>query len=122
LTSKTAKGSSLIRREGSIIMIKNGKIISMRRDPSSTKLTDDVFLPSPSDSNTQAMEVSLSNHSALNKVKEESFETEPLLKEDNSCQPLTTGKVNGHINPSHSSQFVSWIIYSFIFIRVRMTC
>lgn len=98
LTSKTAKGSSLIRREGSIIMIKNGKIISMRRDPSSTKLTDDVFLPSPSDSNTQAMEVSLSNHSALNKVKEESFETEPLLKEDNSCQPLTTGKVNGHIN------------------------
>ena len=27
LTSKTAKGSSLIRRDGSIIMIKNGKII-----------------------------------------------------------------------------------------------
>lgn len=98
LTSKTAKGSSLIRREGSIIMIKNGKIISMRRDPSSTKLSDDVFLPSPSESNTQTMEVSLSNHSALNRVKEESFETEPLLKEDNSSQPLTTGKVNGHIN------------------------
>lgn len=96
LTSKTAKGSSLIRRDGSIIMIKNGKIISMRRDPSFSKLSDDVFLPSPSDPNAHTMELSSPGHSTLNRVKEESFETEPLLGED-TCDPSTTTG-NGHIN------------------------
>lgn len=96
LTSKTAKGSSLIRRDGSIIMIKNGKIISMRRDPSFSKMQDDVFLPSPSETTLHSIEMSYSNHSALNKVKEESFETEPLLNDDKSSQQMTTG--NGHVS------------------------
>ncbi|XP_071157701.1 uncharacterized protein [Mytilus edulis] len=96
LTSKTAKGSSLIRRDGSIIMIKNGKIISMRRDPSFSRMSDDVFLPSPSETTLHSMEMSHSNHSALNKVKEESFETEPLLNDDKSSQQITTG--NGHVS------------------------
>lgn len=36
-TSKTAKGSSIIRKDGSIIITKNGKIISVRRDIDSIK-------------------------------------------------------------------------------------
>lgn len=36
-TSKTAKGSSIIRKDGSIIITKNGKIISVRRDVDSIR-------------------------------------------------------------------------------------
>ena len=36
-TSKTAKGSSIIRKDGSLIITKNGKIISVRRDTDSVK-------------------------------------------------------------------------------------
>lgn len=36
-TSKTAKGSSIIRKDGSVIITKNGKIISVRRDTDSVK-------------------------------------------------------------------------------------
>lgn len=97
LTSKTAKGSSLIRRDGSIIMIKNGKIISMRRDPSFCKMSDDVFLPSPSDSACHSIGRSHSNSSTLNRVKEESFESEPLLKGDNSSHTHMLTVENGHI-------------------------
>lgn len=51
LTGKTAKGSSIIKRDGSVILVKNGKIVSMREDvrrrnPSGD--LDDVFLPSSS--------------------------------------------------------------------------
>lgn len=97
LTSKTAKGSSLIRRDGSIIMIKNGKIISMRRDPSFCKMSDDVFLPSPSDSACHSIGRSHSNSSMLNKVKEESTESEPLLKGENSSKTKMLTVENGHI-------------------------
>lgn len=36
-TSKTAKGSSIIRKDGSLIITKNGKIISVRRDTDAVK-------------------------------------------------------------------------------------
>ncbi|KAL4222842.1 hypothetical protein ACF0H5_018882 [Mactra antiquata] len=36
-TSKTAQGSSIIRKDGSVIITKNGKIISVRRDVDSIK-------------------------------------------------------------------------------------
>ncbi|XP_062574419.1 melanopsin-like isoform X2 [Saccostrea cucullata] len=53
LTGKTAKGSSIIKRDGSVILVKNGKIISMREDVRRRNTSgdlDDVFLPSTSPS------------------------------------------------------------------------
>lgn len=48
VTSKTAKGSSIIRRDDSIILVKNGKVVSVREDAAFKKSSsDDVFLPSP---------------------------------------------------------------------------
>lgn len=51
LTGKTAKGSSIIKRDGSVILVKNGKIVSMREDVRRRNTSgdlDDVFLPSSS--------------------------------------------------------------------------
>nr|XP_022303049.1 neuropeptide Y receptor type 4-like isoform X3 [Crassostrea virginica] len=51
LTGKTAKGSSVIKRDGSVILVKNGKIVSMREDVRRRNTSgdlDDVFLPNSS--------------------------------------------------------------------------
>ncbi|XP_056007842.1 melanopsin-like isoform X3 [Ostrea edulis] len=53
LTGKTAKGSSIIKRDGSVILVKNGKIISMREDVRRKDTSgdlDDVFFPNTSPS------------------------------------------------------------------------
>ncbi|KAH3718553.1 hypothetical protein DPMN_061358, partial [Dreissena polymorpha] len=67
-TSKTARGSSIIRKDGSLIITKNGKIISVRRDVDSIKRDrsfsgfDDLKI-----TNTKPASRSLSEINCINK-------------------------------------------------------
>ncbi|XP_021356368.1 melanopsin-like isoform X3 [Mizuhopecten yessoensis] len=66
LTGKTKakSGSSVIRRDGSVILVKNGKIISMKLDTKLRKSdNDDVFVSSPSTAGSNGSKIMCSSPS-----------------------------------------------------------
>ncbi|XP_069111408.1 melanopsin-like isoform X2 [Argopecten irradians] len=73
LTGKTKakSGSSVIRRDGSVILVKNGKIISMKLD---TKLkkpdNDDLFISSPSTAGSNGSRIMCSSPPGLEVLEE----------------------------------------------------
>ena len=90
LTSKTSGlGTSVIKRDGSVIMVKNGKIVSMREDFAKKKkknsvIFDDVFLPdakqkSSSMPSTPASRSKYSNLNVVHEHRKENIELKPLL-------------------------------------------
>ncbi|KAJ8313838.1 hypothetical protein KUTeg_008399 [Tegillarca granosa] len=102
VTSKTAKGSSIIRRDDSIILVKNGKVVSVREDAAFKKTSsDDVFLPSPGPKLKFLPNSNSSANSSLNVLPECDGEktshvnenghisvTDTDVKGDNSYTPL----------------------------------
>lgn len=76
-TSKTAKGSSIIRKDGSIIITKNGKIISVRRDVDSIR-RDKSFSGFEDIKDRQSNGMSKS-FSELHMTDKEKVELSPLL-------------------------------------------
>lgn len=74
-TSKTAKGSSIIRRDGSIILTKNGKIISVRPDTSAMQ-RDRSFQKLNDTRQEEGKSKSLTD---INSLKQGDIEITPLL-------------------------------------------
>ncbi|KAK3092555.1 hypothetical protein FSP39_004386 [Pinctada imbricata] len=118
LTSRTSTiGTSIIRQEGTVITVKNGKIISMRQDNSLRRkhsdFFDDVFLPSPNETTKYNSLPARSrpaypNLNVVYETKNDSLEMEPLLqngvshknspvhkpKQTNSCEQKSNSNNN----------------------------
>lgn len=91
-TSKTAKGSSIIRKDGSVIITKNGKIISVRRDADSVR-RDRSFSGFEDMKARQTNGVSRS-YSERNIIDKDRVDLIPLLKIRNSVSrsPLSSNE------------------------------
>ncbi|XP_052800848.1 mu-type opioid receptor-like isoform X2 [Mya arenaria] len=102
-TSKTAKGSSIIRKDGSIIITKNGKIISVRRDIDRMK-RDKSFNGFDDLRIKPAKEVSRSL-SEINMLTKERIELMKLRKSDDSINSsfLSPPVVQNGFSFGHSS-------------------
>ncbi|XP_060574842.1 melanopsin-like isoform X2 [Ruditapes philippinarum] len=81
-TSKTAKGSSIIRKDGSVIITKNGKIISVRRDIDSLKR--DKSFSGFEDMKTRHTNGLSKSFSELDMNEKRKIEFSPLLKANNN--------------------------------------
>lgn len=78
LTGKTKakSGSSIIRRDGSVILVKNGKIVSMKVDTKLRKSdNDDVFISSPSTAGSTCSKLVCSSPSGLEVLHERDTDT-----------------------------------------------
>ncbi|XP_045168470.1 neuromedin-K receptor-like isoform X2 [Mercenaria mercenaria] len=81
-TSKTAKGSSIIRKDGSVIITKNGKIISVRRDMDSLKR--DKSFSGFEDVKARHTNGLSKCYSEVNMTDKGTVELSPLLKTNNN--------------------------------------
>ena len=81
-TSKTAKGSSIIRRDGSIILTKNGKIISVR--PDTSLIQRDRSFQGLQDIDTRQEEGKSKSMTDINALKGGDIEMTPLLVRTNN--------------------------------------
>ena len=91
-TSKTAKGSSIIRKDGSVIITKNGKIISVRRDVDSLKR--DKSFSGFEDMKTRHTNGLSKSYSELDMNDKRKIEFSPLLNSKNN--------LGVHRSPRHS--------------------
>lgn len=101
-TSKTAKGSSLIRKDGSIILTKNGKIISVR--PDRTAVHRDRSFQGFADINSRKENGISKSLSEINVLKRGGVELAPLLARANPST-RSSRSLSNHSRPSsaHSS-------------------
>ena len=99
-TSKTAKGSSIIRRDGSIILTKNGKIISVRPDTSA--MQRDRSFQRLKDIDTRQEEGKSKSMNDINSIKRGVIEITPLLVKTNDALRSSTS-LSSRPSSVHSS-------------------
>ena len=99
-TSKTAKGSSIIRRDGSIILTKNGKIISVRPDTSA--MQRDRSFQRLKEFDTRQEEGKSKSMTDINSIKRGDIEITPLLVRTNDALRSSTS-LSSRPSSVHSS-------------------
>ena len=104
-TAKTAKGSSIIKKDGSLIITKNGKIISVRQDRNAIK-RDQSFsgFDGVDRHTTNGVSKSLSE---INVARSDRIELTPLLHRqrtrDTSCNSISSqSSFCGHRDGAHN--------------------
>lgn len=111
-TSKTAKGSSIIRKDGSIILTKNGKIISVRPDRNATVHRDRSFQGfADIDKRIEngGMSKSLTD---INAFKHGKVELSPLLARTGNPQNRSARSLSERSSPSSAHSSSSKLFHS----------
>ena len=111
-TSKTAKGSSIIRKDGSIILTKNGKIISVRPDRNATVHRDRSFQGfADIDKRIENGGISRSL-TDINAFKHGEVELSPLLARTGNPQNRSARSLSERSSPSSAHSSSSKLFHS----------